>query len=113
MGTNNLDTNTDEEIIAGIKDIVRLTRKKQPEARLYVVEILPRRHYEERLDTLNRTLRKALAHEKNVRVIDLSAPLLTGEGKIRNRSFQTDCTPTTTAIKKLARLLKSYLKEKN
>lgn len=41
MGTNNLDTNTDEEIIAGIKDIVRLTRKKQPEARLYVVEILP------------------------------------------------------------------------
>lgn len=113
MGTNNLDTNTDEEIIAGIKDIVRLTRKKQPEARLYVVEILPRRHYEERLDTLNRTLRKALAHEKNVRVIDLSAPLLTGEGKIRESLFSDGLHPNHDGYKKLARLLKPYLKEKN
>lgn len=42
LGTNNLNINTDEEIVRGIRETVSLIAGKQPQAQLYVVRILPR-----------------------------------------------------------------------
>lgn len=58
LGTNNLDINSDEEIIRGIKETVALIAGKQPQAELYVVKILPRRDREERLAVLNAQLER-------------------------------------------------------
>ena len=39
MGTNNLDKNTDNEIIDGIRELVRAVRHRQPKAQIYVAGV--------------------------------------------------------------------------
>lgn len=110
MGTNNLDINSDEEIIRGIKETVALIAGKQPQAELYVVKILPRRDREERLAVLNAQLEKAFAGNASVRVLDVSDVLVGKDGKIDERLFSDGLHPNRDGYKRIASRLKSYVK---
>ncbi len=56
IGTNNLDTNSDGEIVEGIGFLLSAIKKRQPNAKIKVVGILPRRDREERVNTINQQL---------------------------------------------------------
>lgn len=110
LGTNNLDINSDEEIIRGIKETVALIAGKQPQAELYVVKILPRRDREERLAVLNAQLEKAFAGNTSVRVLDVSDVLVGKDGKIDERLFSDGLHPNRDGYKRIADRLKPYVK---
>lgn len=109
IGTNNLDFNTDEEIVNGIKEVVSLVKKKQPKAKLYVVKILPRRDREARLVGLNSLLEKAFTGDAAVQVLDVSAPLLEKNGKVNEKLFVDGLHPNHKGYELLAKQLKPYI----
>lgn len=53
IGTNNLHLNTNQEILDGLKLLVRAVQARQPDADITLLGILPRREYEERIKQLN------------------------------------------------------------
>ena len=110
LGTNNLDMNTDEQIIQGIKETVALIARKQPQAKLYVVKILPRRNYEQRLVTLNAGLEQAFVGNASVQVLDLSETLTGKDGKINEKLFSDGLHPNHEGYKRIANELKPYVK---
>ena len=109
LGTNNLDINTDEEIVRGIRETVSLITGKQPQAQLYVVRILPRRDREDRLRSLNDRLERALADLPRVQVIDLSEALTGKDGKIREELFSDGLHPNHEGYRIIAGHLKPFL----
>lgn len=110
LGTNNLDSNTDEEIIRGVKETVALIAQKQPQAKLYVVKILPRKDYEERLVALNTDLEQAFAGNTSIQVLDLSEVLTDKDGKINEKLFSDGLHPNRDGYKRIADKLKAYVK---
>lgn len=110
IGTNNLENNTDEEIVRGIKETVNLIARKQPQAKLYVVKILPRKDYEERLVSLNSLLEKTLSNNSYVQVLDFSDVLTGKDGKIKEKLFSDGLHPNRNGYKLISDKLKAYLK---
>ena len=68
IGTNNLHSNSNEEIVTGIIDVINAISYKQPNAQLYVIQILPREGYEERISQLNRSLEEKLRTNENIKI---------------------------------------------
>ena len=113
LGTNNLDLNTNDEIIRGIRETVELIADKQPQAQLYVVKILPRRGKEERLRLLNTQLEKALAEMPQVQVLDLSDIFIRKNGLIDEKLFSDGLHPNRKGYQAIARQLKRYPQIRN
>ena len=66
---------------------------KQPDARIYVVRILPRRGYEERLARLNDRIADALQASPRTEVIDPGRVLLSRDGRIDESLFSDGLHP--------------------
>ena len=56
IGTNNLQSNTNDEIARGLQFLMTAIRAKQPKPAILLMGILPRRNMEERIALLNKTL---------------------------------------------------------
>ena len=84
IGTNNLQFNTDKEILQGILQVTEAIKIRQPQAKLCVMGILPRANTEKRIQQINKELRKKL--EQNCIYINLSN-LLTDKNGIINSSL--------------------------
>lgn len=85
-GTNNLDFNTDEEIVLGIATLTDAIAYRQPEAVIKIIGILPRRGKEIRIRGINRQLSE-MAREKKVLFSDPGRKLLLPDGKIDEHLF--------------------------
>ncbi|MCF0167947.1 MAG: acetylhydrolase, partial [Bacteroidales bacterium] len=59
LGTNNLASNSDDEIVEGLQNLWSQIAVRRPEADLVVVGILPRRNTEGRIKNLNKRLQGA------------------------------------------------------
>jgi platelet-activating factor acetylhydrolase IB subunit beta/gamma len=76
IGTNNLPTNSAEEVCKGIKDILKIFRDKLPESRILLIGLLPRnkdetgRDYMSMIKTINEKLKNAVA-DYNTEFTDL------------------------------------------
>ena len=110
MGTNNLDTNTNDEIIAGINELVRAVRDRQPKAQIYVAGILPRAGKETRVAALNATLQIRL-HAEEVTYVDMSTEFLHPEGKIIKELFFDGLHPNKEGYQRMAKMLEKAIKE--
>ena len=110
MGTNNLDKNTDDEIIEGINELVRAVRHRQPKAQVYVVGILPRSGKESRIATLNKALQIRLDAEE-ASYVDLSAEFLQPNGQIIKELFSDGLHPNKEGYQRMAKMLKKVIKE--
>jgi lysophospholipase L1-like esterase len=64
IGTNNLQFNTNEEIIEGLQLLISAIKLKQPKAKLIMMGILPRRGMEERVVQVNKLINKLSSKEK-------------------------------------------------
>lgn len=110
MGTNNLEKNSDDEIIDGINELVRAVRHRQPKAKIYVVGILPRAWQELRVSTLNKILRTRLLTDEAT-FVDLSAELTLSNGNIINELFSDGLHPNKQGYQRIAKALEKVIKE--
>jgi len=64
IGTNNLQLNTNEEIIEGLQLLINALKLKQSKATILMMAILPRRGMEERVVQVNKLINKLSSKEK-------------------------------------------------
>ena len=100
-GTNNLQFNTDREIVEGILFTAKAVRERQPSAKLYVVGILPRRGQEERIKGLNGELQKELMKTDAV-YVNLAPLFVKEDGRIDPSLFSDGLHPNEKGYDKIA-----------
>lgn len=103
IGTNNIphDKYTDEDIVSGIREIVKAAQLRRPEAEVKVIGILPRRGREERVKILNKSI-KTLAKELKIEFADPGKRLLDKKGKILESYFTDGLHPNADGYKIIA-----------
>lgn len=101
IGTNNFQVNTDEEIVAGWRYLIKAIQTRQPSAKIYLTGIYPRRNQEERVKKINIGLAK-LAGEFNTFYIDPGRALLGDDGKIVEAYFSDGLHPNESGYQRLA-----------
>ncbi len=69
IGTNNLEHNSDAEILQGWELLIKAIKTRKPNAQIYMLGIYPRRAQEKRIANLNNGL-KRIATEGNVHYAD-------------------------------------------
>ncbi len=101
IGTNNLVTDTDDAIIAGLRFLLSAIRMRQPDAGITFVGFLPRRDYEARIEGLNRRIRQ-IAVDSGCRFTDPGRKLLTPSGKVDESCFSDGLHPNGKGYKQIA-----------
>jgi lysophospholipase L1-like esterase len=112
IGTNNLGLNTNEEIVEGILGLVRLVHERQPQAKLHVIKIYPRRNMEKRVAELNDLLASKLPLDEHTDIIDVTSELVLkdGSGKIDESLFRDGLHPNEIGYSRIANVFKKVLK---
>ena len=110
MGTNNLDKNSDDEIIDGINELVRAVRHRQPKAEIYVAGILPRAGKEARLVRLNKALQVRLLNEEAT-YIEMSTEVTHPDGKIIKELFTDGLHPNKEGYRRIAKMFEKIIRE--
>jgi len=108
IGTNNFQINTNEEIVEGWDTLIKAIRQRQPDARLTMVGIYPRRDQEDRVNILNDRL-AALTGEHNVQFANPGKVLLQADQKIDEKLFSDGLHPNTEGYRKLGTIFKTLL----
>lgn len=104
IGTNNLQTNTDDEIIKGLRQLVIAAKVRQPQSRILISGIMPRRNMEARIAILNGSIEK-LAIEMNIKYINPGTAFLNEAGKIKEELFGDGLHPNAAGYSLLAPLI--------
>lgn len=105
IGTNNLESNTDEEIVQGISTIIKAIQARQPKAKLCILAIYPRKGMEERVKAFNCQLQKELTG-KAVTYVDLVSYLNDKNGKVNWNLFSDGLHPNKEGYQMIAKGLK-------
>lgn len=100
-GTNNLESNTDQEILAGIEFLIQAIRIRQPQAQVKVCGILPRRNQEKRIHRLNQGIR-GIAHRQHISFGDPGRLLLNPQHTINENLFLDGLHPNAEGYRKIA-----------
>lgn len=109
IGTNNLQLNTDEEVIQGICQVAKVIRQRQPKAKLHVLGILPRKDVAAlRIQQINAKLQKQFSASE-ITYIDLSPQLTDSEGTINLSLFSDGLHPNEAGYERIAEVLKKYI----
>ena len=110
IGTNNLSSNSNEEIIEGLRMLVEAVKQRQPGADVLLSGLLPRRNMENRIAVLNRAI-AGLALSLHTRYINPGKVLIDGKGKIDESLFGDGLHPNATGYQKIARELAPWLEK--
>jgi lysophospholipase L1-like esterase len=110
IGTNNLGTDSDEAILAGLQQLAFAVSQRQPSADIVLSGILPRRQLEKRIAGLNKAIARLAARMK-LTYINPGPVLLEKEGKIDESLFGDGLHPNAVGYRKLALALAPYLKK--
>lgn len=104
IGTNNLYSSSDEDIVSGIRFLLSAIRERQPQARIKVLGLLPRRNGEEKVAGLNQMI-KDMAEREGYEYGDVGSPLLQKDGKINESLFKDGLHPNENGYKKIVRAI--------
>ena len=118
LGTNNLSTNTDEEIVEGMQLLIRAVRQHQPKARIYQVGIMPRRGQLQRVAHVNALLQEKLKNLGestegkgwDVTYVDMSRGFLDDSGNLIESLFSDGLHPNARGYEVEAQNLYPYIK---
>lgn len=113
LGTNNIGKNTNSDIADGVAWTVSLIRKKQPQARIHVQLIYPRRNRESEVADINKLITERVKTDDLTDIIDLTETLTLkdGSGKIDESLFCDGLHPNEKGYKGIGAVLKKYLKK--
>ncbi|MFD2934263.1 SGNH/GDSL hydrolase family protein [Spirosoma flavum] len=109
IGTNNLQLNSDTDIIEGLKFLVGAIKVRQPTADILLLGILPRRDGEPRVMEINKGIAQA-SGQLNVTFADPGTVFLNADGKINESFFGDGLHPNAEGYQKLLSKLTPYLK---
>ncbi|PWJ54493.1 lysophospholipase L1-like esterase [Dyadobacter jejuensis] len=107
IGTNNLHLNSDSEIVAGWRLMTEAIQSRQPQAKVYLVGIYPRRKNEERVRVLNSKMEE-LARQMNVKYVNPGTVFLKGD-TIDEALFTDGLHPNETGYSLLGQALKKMI----
>ena len=107
IGTNNLQFNSDKEIIEGLQFLVKAIRTKQPSANILLMGILPRRDMEERIAKLNAAL-GSTKFDSKVQYADAGKLFLKDDQKIDESLFADGLHPNEQGYKKLGKFINDH-----
>ncbi len=110
LGTNNLHLNTDKEIINGLELLVDAIKSRQPNAKILMIGILPRRDNESRVHGLNLKMAQ-MASTLHVDYSDPGKVLLNHENKIDESYFSDGLHPNEKGYGLLSPLIRKLLVE--
>jgi lysophospholipase L1-like esterase len=108
IGTNNLHLNSDDEIIDGLRLLIRAVKHKQPNSVVTVFGVLPRRNQEERIKLLNQEIAR-LCSLLRVQYGNVGQEFLRADGKIDEALFSDGLHPNAKGYQKLGTALKPYV----
>ncbi len=100
IGTNNLDFNSNNEIREGLQFLTKAISSKQPNAKILLMGILPRRNMEERISILNKLI-STIPFNKKIKYADAGKVLLKPSGKIDESLFSDGLHPNAAGYEKL------------
>lgn len=115
IGTNNLDFDTPEEILAGIDTVCRKIHEKVPDTRIVLLGILPRKDQAKLkadLDTVNHLLQIRLHPRPYIDVLDLGNKFRNADGSFNAKLFTEGLHPNPAGYAILAENLKTFLDKK-
>lgn len=108
IGTNNLQMNSDEEILAGWQMLIEAMKYHQPQANISMAGIYPRRQQEERVAKLNAKL-KELTKAANVNYVDPGLVLAGKNGKIDESLFSDGLHPNAKGYSILGKAYEPFI----
>ena len=108
LGTNNFHLNTDEEIISGLELFIKAIKSRQPNAKIVLMGIYPRREQEARVHDLNLKIAQ-LAGALNINYADFGKVLLKEDGKIEESYFSDGLHPNVDGYSLLGPKIRQYL----
>lgn len=98
IGTNNVNRNKPEEIVAGIDAICAEVRKRQPGAKIVLMAVFPRGAKPDgtraKLDTVNKLLAESAAKNSDITLLDIGAKFLGPDGSISKEVMGDFLHPT-------------------
>lgn len=109
IGTNNLQSNTDEEVVQGICEVAKAIKQRQPQAQIYIIGILPRKEMESRIEKINTTLQKELT-ASGATYIDLAPQLTDKSGTIDPSLFLDGLHPNEKGYECIAKTLRGFIR---
>lgn len=112
IGTNNIAFNTPDEIAEGIGHLVEAIGMRQPDARIILAGLLPRRNLEQTVATINGLLEQ-IAEEKGARYINPGIMMLQSDGKIDESLFIDGLHPNDKGYAIIAPQIVAAMKRKN
>ncbi|MDO5523594.1 MAG: SGNH/GDSL hydrolase family protein [Bacteroidia bacterium] len=92
IGTNNLGLHPDEEIVKGLEFLLTQLKIRQPEAKIKVVGLLPRRGKETEVKAINRQISEMVSLNNHT-YVDVGYKLLSKNGKIDESLFSDGLHP--------------------
>lgn len=101
IGTNNLGLNTDNDIVVGLRFLLKQIRIRQPNAIIKVVGLLPRRGHESHVKTINERISKMVLGE-GYNYLDVGNRLLLKDGKIDETLFSDGLHPNEEGYARIA-----------
>ncbi len=102
LGTNNLQLNTDDEILTGLDLLIKTMKNRQPQSNFLVIGILPRRDNEARIKNLNYRLAQ-VAGMNEVNYTNIGDVLLQPNGKIDESLFVDGLHPNASRLQQTGR----------
>jgi lysophospholipase L1-like esterase len=108
IGTNNLDVNSDREIVAGLKQLLQAVKERQTSAKMLMVGILPRSGPERRIAGLNKQI-AWMCSKENIPYINPGILLLDTSGKVKDSLFARGPHPGAEGYRILAKAMAPYL----
>jgi lysophospholipase L1-like esterase len=109
IGTNNLRVNSNEEILEGLRFLVRVIKSHQSKAEITLLGIYPRRDYEDRIVVVNKYMRK-MAGSEHVGFADIGKELFLESGKVNEVFFNDGLHPNNKGYEVLGKQLQKLLK---
>jgi len=110
IGTNNLEHNTDTEIVQGLRFLVTAIQLKQPVATILLMGILPRRSMEKRITHLNKMIAETTTGI-NIKYADAGTLYLKENDTINEKLFSDGLHPNDAGYEKLGNFIDGLLKK--
>ncbi len=100
IGTNNLNLDSDENIVRGLQFLLKQINIRQPKAKIKVVGLLPRRAVEDHVRSINKRIAEMVLME-GYHYLDVGDLLLLESGKIDESLFLDGLHPNETGYEKI------------
>ncbi len=111
IGTNNLQYNSNEEIVQGLQVLINAIQQKQPAAKILLLGILPRRDMEKRIVELNKLIASGI-QKSGVKYVDAGVVFLKKDARIDESFFNDGLHPNAVGYEKLGGFISSQLSNK-